>query len=1518
MADGAQTSSGGAIYKVTTDGTPTTLASYPIKGQVLDGQRPNLVVPLAGGISLATALTGGANGYGNVFQVNADGSQTDIFDFADDVNGAYPASFLIGGDGQIYGTTSMGGTNSAGTLFKVTVSPGTAATFNTLASFSLLSKIVSASGNFAQGYAGSSLFDISAGQAAMDFATLPAETISGVAVGDDGNYYVSQAGPSGNGNGAVVQQVTAGGAVFPFANFPVGDGGQAPAAALTPTGHGTFLGTARGGGSAGKGTLFQVAPDGTFTKRVDFTGDNGAVPLAPLTPDGSGNFYGTTSAGGTNGGGGTFFKVDSTGTLTTLYSFQSGDQGFSNTSNDPETALVPGANNTFYGVSRLGGDFRNLYQGTIYSVTTGGQFTQLATLAGQGGCLVAAGDGTFYGTTGGDGDAGGDGTIFHYTPGGAVTVVAQFDGSTTGRSAAAPGGFATLLLAPDGFLYGTAPFGGANNNGTIFRFSPADSSLVVLYSFTGGQYSGVPADGGTPAGGLVQGLDGNFYGIAGVGGPNGYGTVFQLTPAGALTTLFGFSGTNVSSGYSAIFSPYLSANIPVGGLVQTVDGNFYGCTSNGPYAGAGTIYAFNLSGDIPPPTPTPTPTPVPTPTPIPTPTPAPTPTPPPGQTPTPTPVSTPTPVPTVTVYGISPSIRGDQGPATFKITGSGFETGASVKLLAAGRPEIDASAVVTATNGFSLTVTVNLSSQSDGTYSVVVTNPDGSSQTAAQTFSVVPANLVLSTTSGGDTGVVTVAATITDNDAFQTGATAKLTAPGLPDIVGSNTILTTNNLGLSATFDLRGKTDGTYSFVVTNPDGSSGGAPAAFHVVPGVAPRIYNDIIGFDGIRSATPQSYTFLVGNSGNVDAAAVPLYISFPNTFQSTLVNPLVALPTPTVNGEPFDLNQLPLTYGNGDQNVLALIIPRVAAGQTFAVTVVFKTPYVGGHGSLPFTLSAAVGDPFLDAATGLATTAADGAVRAVGHGPTRQDELSGDPLLATCFGTFFVTLVDCAAAFYPPLSELECLQSVVLTLEQLAASKMTANSSDTAQVISVAQMGATATLTAADCAAKKFGTKIIPVVGNVVNGIQCAIDIGLAIPNCILPALTKHGQILGSGDPNDITGSEGDGSAAHYLTGSQPLRYGVYFENEATASAPAQTVVVTDQLDVAHMDLSTFVLGPISFGSTLLIPPAASTSYSTTVDLRPTNNLLVNVNATLDPNTGLLTYTFQSLDPATNQPPTDPTAGFLPPDINPPAGDGYMVFTVQPKSGQSTGTVINNQATIIFDANPAIPTSVWTNTLDNDAPTSQVVALPAKEKKAQIPLQLTGNDKGAGVSYFNVYVSEDGGAFEPLVKNSVGSSVTYTGVTGHRYAFFSQAVDLAGNAEPLKTLAEANTKIKGADLVGSWTPNVVEKNTAAGRTKLKLKGTFRVTNQSTGQATTAGSVVRLYLSVDSKLDTDDLVLGTDLPFGVLAPGASVELTLGNVKLPAGTSASGMYVIAVIDPDHKTKETDYTNNTVTAGPLP
>jgi hypothetical protein len=147
-----------------------------------------------------------------------------------------------------------------------------------------------------------------------------------------------------------------------------------------------------------------------------------------------------------------------------------------------------------------------------------------------------------------------------------------------------------------------------------------------------------------------------------------------------------------------------------------------------------------------------------------------------------------------------------------------------------------------------------------------------------------------------------------------------------------------------------------------------------------------------------------------------------------------------------------------------------------------------------------------------------------------------------------------------------------------------------------------------------------------------------------------------IIGSVDPNEKDGPLGIGSQ-HFTLSDDPLHYQVEFENTPTATAPAQTVSVTDPLDTSLYDLSTFQLGPISFGPYVVSPPPGLTSYSKALDLRPSENVIVSINANLDKSTGIATWNFTSLDPATMQLVTDPTAGFLPPDTNPPAGIGHV---------------------------------------------------------------------------------------------------------------------------------------------------------------------------------------------------------------------------------------------------------------------
>ena len=218
--------------------------------------------------------------------------------------------------------------------------------------------------------------------------------------------------------------------------------------------------------------------------------------------------------------------------------------------------------------------------------------------------------------------------------------------------------------------------------------------------------------------------------------------------------------------------------------------------------------------------------------------------------------------------------------------------------------------------------------------------------------------------------------------------------------------------------------------------------------------------------------------------------------------------------------------------------------------------------------------------------------------------------------------------------------------------------------------------------------------------------------------------------SQDPNDKTGPVGPG-AQEFEPAAISYPYTIQFENVATATAAAQTVVVTDQLDASTLDLSTFSLGSISFGKYLMNPPPGSKQYNIAIDLRPDQNLIVSITAGLNQTTGLVTWTFTSLDPATQQLTTDPIAGFLPPNVTPPQGEAKLLYTITPKENLATGTSICDQATVVFDVNAPIKTPNWCNTVDVTPPVSQVQSLAPTQSAVNFAVQWSGTDAGSGDS-------------------------------------------------------------------------------------------------------------------------------------------------------------------------------------------
>ncbi|MBI2918245.1 MAG: PD40 domain-containing protein [Chloroflexi bacterium] len=301
---------------------------------------------------------------------------------------------------------------------------------------------------------------------------------------------------------------------------------------------------------------------------------------------------------------------------------------------------------------------------------------------------------------------------------------------------------------------------------------------------------------------------------------------------------------------------------------------------------------------------------------------------------------------------------------------------------------------------------------------------------------------------------------------------------------------------------------------------------------------------------------------------------------------------------------------------------------------------------------------------------------------------------------------------------------------------------------------------------------------------------------------PTATLHGRVVGSRDPNDIAGPVGSGKE-RYVSGAEPLRYAIFFENVEKATAPAQEVIVQDQLDAARFDLNTLSLGPITFGDKqVIVPPPGLSEYLADVDLRPNRNLIVRVEAHLDRKTGLLLWRLASRDPKTGQLPEDPLAGFLPPNKKPPEGDGSVIFTVMPKPGLPTGAPIANKASIVFDVNAPMDTPEWRNTLDNAMPSSQVVTLEGTRKEPRFEVSWSGVDEGSGVQDYSVFVSRDGGPFMAWQANTALTSATFQGEPGSSYAFYSVARDRAGNLEDVPTSPDASTSVE-KDVTASVKP-------------------------------------------------------------------------------------------------------------------
>ena len=243
-------------------------------------------------------------------------------------------------------------------------------------------------------------------------------------------------------------------------------------------------------------------------------------------------------------------------------------------------------------------------------------------------------------------------------------------------------------------------------------------------------------------------------------------------------------------------------------------------------------------------------------------------------------------------------------------------------------------------------------------------------------------------------------------------------------------------------------------------------------------------------------------------------------------------------------------------------------------------------------------------------------------------------------------------------------------------------------------------------------------------------------------VVAGKSKKVTMVISCDPNEKSGPSGYGEE-NYLRRAGTFLYNIAFENKKEATAPAYKIEIVDTLS------SVFDWESVEFGNT----SHSGEEYNWIMERKG----------------NVLRWYIEGIE--------------LPPNVTPPQGEGFVSFSVKLKDNVNSGETIKNNATIVFDENPAITTNTWVNIIDTIAPVTNSLAANYIEAKNAISIQVDAadNNEGSGLGELSYYVSIDGTPFQ-LIGSGFDTEISYeTNLDkGKVYRFYAVATDNVGNQE------------------------------------------------------------------------------------------------------------------------------------------
>lgn len=686
----------------------------------------------------------------------------------------------------------------------------------------------------------------------------------------------------------------------------------------------------------------------------------------------------------------------------------------------------------------------------------------------------------------------------------------------------------------------------------------------------------------------------------------------------------------------------------------------------------------------------------------------------------------------------------------------------------------------------------------------------------------------------GDNGQVTLTL---KGGKFEEGATVKLIGNG--STLNAQSVIKVDSSTIKARFLFENAPRGTYGVFLTNSGGEETSLPSAIIIEQSqpAQPIIISN--GNLRTRPGRPVSFYNEVKNLGNVDIQYVSVRIQVfrpNNNSPVTIINYRPEDSLPRKSDFPnVDWNNDPITNSYlRNLSTDTFLYRDLSPGESFS----FNTEIQGATVDEAFIRSQTVGlnREEMIAALRESTEAIRQEILARGiNVPNTETEQSFWDVMQDLYATYnYIELIDGVIEDRPSsfrsalVSSFRGVRNFFLTDIAVNGCTLFVSGIPNCSLRCLAKAGCANIQTAADVSAAIaafsfggpiFGTALAlpPAVSAAQNAANSVKDAGNCLdrcpqpaqPECMLSASTSSDEFIricpqNAIDPNEKLSPDGFGEQ-RFVSNLEEIPYTINFENLPTATAYAQKIKITDQLD-SNLDWRTFRLKEIGFKQYSIQVPENRAFYQERMQLgEDLGNLLADISAGIDISNGTVTWTLTAIDSATGEQPNGVNQGLLPPNNDDRDGEGYVVFTIRPKSSSPTGTVITNKATITFDTEAPIITNVVSNTLDSDAPTSSVNPLSSTQDTSDIELSWSGQDlpDGSGLKSFDVYVSEDGEPFELFKQRVTDTSGIFKGKYGKTYRFYSVARDNTGNLEAKPETPDAEVIIRGGDTEGDVSP-------------------------------------------------------------------------------------------------------------------